>query len=156
MSGYHRKDELRGERTQRTVCYLELDRGLKAWHQGYLSSCVNLHPHFEFNASRGTHIYTFCFQPLCSSSNLLTSAFLEKERLRGKQQTAAPRDSWHHHLAAGTANLGPVTGPTLRKKPPAVWHRWDTTELAHYFSSLIHVDLVILLQQKGNETIIHS
>lgn len=58
----------------------------------------------------------------CSSSNLLTSVCLgnkkKKLRLRGKRQTVAPCDAWLRRLPAGAANLRPVTGPTLRKKPP--------------------------------------
>lgn len=51
----------------------------------------------------------------------------------GKRQTAAPLDTWRHCLAAATANLGPVTGPTLRKKPSATWDRWGASELAPSF-----------------------
>lgn len=68
-----------------------------------------------------------------------------KERLRGQQQTGGPRDAWLHRVPTGAANLGPSTGPTLRKKPPAAWHRWDATELARSFGSLIPVDRVIFL-----------
>lgn len=114
------------------------------WHQDYISSCVYLRPHFDSDTSRGTDIYAFCFQSFCSQSNLHTSVFLKKDCLRGKRQTAAQRDAWRRRLAAGTANLGSVTGPTLRKKPPAAWHRWDAIELAHSFSSLIHADLTLI------------
>lgn len=82
-------------------------------------------------------------------ANLLASASPDEDCLRGKRQTAAPRDA-QQHLVAGTANLGPVTGPTLRKKSPTVCHRWDAIKLADSFSSLIHVDLMIILQHKGN------
>lgn len=105
-------------------------------------------------------IHVLRFKSFCSSSNLHTSVYLEKDCLRGKRQTAAPRDAWRHRLAAGAANLGPVTGPTLRKKPPAVWHRWDAIELAHSFGSPIHVDLILLLfflnRSRMNREFIHK
>lgn len=144
MSGYHRKDKISGERTQRTVCYLELDHGLIAHGTKATLAAVYTRTRILNLTQAEGQIHAFGFQSFCSSANLLTSVFLEKFRLRGKRQTVAPRDAWRHHLAAGTANLGSVTGPTLRKKPPAVWHRWDAIELARSFSSLIHVDLIIL------------
>lgn len=69
------------------------------------------------------------------ASSIFQSKGERRECLGEERQTAAPRDAWRLYLAAVTANLGPVTGHTFRKKPPAVWHRWDAIEwhtpLAH-------------------------
>lgn len=126
----------RKERRKKTDCDI--------WTFAKGAKCT---PAAVYSAQGG--VYAFCFQSFCSSSNLLTSVCLGNEtkkkiRLRGKRQTVAPCDAWLRRLPAGAANLRPVTGPTLRMKPPAARHRWDTTELAHPFASLIHFDLIIL------------
>lgn len=127
---------------KKTVCYLELGRGLTAHVTTATSAAVYTRTHILNSTQAEGHEHAFCFHSFCSSSNLLASVFLEKDGLRGKRQTAAPRDAWRYGLAAGAANLGPDAGPTLRGKPPAVWHRWDSIELARSLSSLIHVDLI--------------
>lgn len=145
MSGYRTKAWISGERRQTTVCYLELDLGLvSTWHRGHLSSCVYQHPHSESHTCKGADI-RFLFPALLLE--LQPAHF----RLPGKILPEGESDRLSPHVTLGAIIWrlalpiwAPSWDPPRERNHPLCGTDGSPIELADSFSSLIHVDLIIL------------
>lgn len=75
MSGSHRKDELNGERTQRTVRYLELDHGLTAHGTRTTLAAVYTYAHILTLTRAEEQIYTLSVSSPSAHSPTCTLPF---------------------------------------------------------------------------------
>lgn len=116
--------------------------------RGYLNSCVYLLPHLEFDMAKGT-------DPLSLFPVLLLKLQPACVRFPGRRTAVGGSDRLLPHVTLGTAIWrlalpiwAPSWDPPRERSPLLCGTDGIPFELAHSVSSVIHVDLVIFLQQK--------